>query len=82
MLVSIAVGYIKKINIGYFAIAFSYLIGAFLLGYTPRKIIGMWPTNFFSCCFRSASSTDSLAPTAPWMPSLCVLYTSRVAGPI
>lgn len=47
IVLSVALGYTKKINIGYLAIGFAYLIGAFLLNIPPGKIIGMWPTNFF-----------------------------------
>ena len=51
ILLSIGLGYYFKINIGYFAISFGYLIAAFVMGMTPRNIIGMWPTGYFFLLF-------------------------------
>ena len=49
--VSIALGYLRKINIGFFAIVFAYLIGSFGLNLAPRSIIAMWPIHFFFLLF-------------------------------
>jgi di/tricarboxylate transporter len=51
ILASVAIGYIKKINIGLLAIAFGYVIGVFALDLTPRNVIAMWPIHFFFLLF-------------------------------
>lgn len=43
ILVAVVIGYKTKINTGLVAMAFSYLIGAFLMGLKPKEIIGGWP---------------------------------------
>lgn len=40
ILVAVVIGYKTKINTGLVAMAFSYLIGAFLMGLKPKEIIG------------------------------------------
>lgn len=47
ILLSIAVGYKTKINIGFFAIVFAYLIGCFGLGLKSSEVIGFWPIKIF-----------------------------------
>lgn len=42
---SIALGYKTKINTGFFAIAFAYLIGCFGLNLKPSAIIRLWPVT-------------------------------------
>lgn len=44
---SIAVGFLKKINIGLFVLIFAYLIGVFAMGLTTNQVIAMWPTSLF-----------------------------------
>lgn len=39
IVVSIVLGYRLRLNIGLFAIAFSYLIGCFWLGMSPNEVI-------------------------------------------
>jgi len=51
ILAAIGLGYYFNINIGYFAIGFGYLIGAFVMGLSPRAIVSMWPTNYFFMLF-------------------------------
>lgn len=51
ILLSIAVGYVTKINIGLFAIAFAYLIGAFGLNLTASHVISFWPIKIFFIIF-------------------------------
>ncbi|ENN9212109.1 SLC13 family permease [Acinetobacter baumannii] len=45
--VSIGLGYKTKINIGFFTIAFAYLIGCFGMGHKPSEVIELWPVKFF-----------------------------------
>lgn len=45
--VSIGLGYKTKINIGFFAIAFAYLIGCFGMGLKPSEVIELWPVKIF-----------------------------------
>jgi len=45
IVVSIAVGYKLKINVGITAIAFAYIIGVFFMKEKVATIIGMWPTK-------------------------------------
>jgi di/tricarboxylate transporter len=47
IVLSIALGYLTKINIGFFAIVFAYLIGAFGLDLSTSDIIDMWPIQIF-----------------------------------
>ncbi|MFX5299796.1 SLC13 family permease [Acinetobacter baumannii] len=45
--VSIGLGYKTKINIGFFTIAFAYLIGGFGMGLKPSEVIELWPVKIF-----------------------------------
>ncbi len=45
--VSIGLGYKTKINIGFFTIAFAYLIGCFGIGLKPSEVIELWPVKIF-----------------------------------
>ena len=47
IVLSIALGYITKINIGFFAIVFAYFIGAFAMDLSTSDIIEMWPIKIF-----------------------------------
>lgn len=47
ILLSIALGYTTKINIGFFAIVFAYLIGCFGLGLSSSQVISFWPIKIF-----------------------------------
>lgn len=49
--VAIALGYITRINIGLFAIAFAYIIGCFVMGLKPGEIIELWPLKIFFVIF-------------------------------
>lgn len=51
IVLSIAIGYITKINIGLFAIGFAYLIGCFGLDLTAAQIITFWPIKIFFIIF-------------------------------
>ncbi|WP_213062979.1 SLC13 family permease, partial [Acinetobacter baumannii] len=44
---SIGLGYKTKINIGFFTIAFAYLIGCFGMGLKPSEVIELWPVKIF-----------------------------------
>lgn len=45
--VSIGLGYKTKINIGFFTIAFAYLIGCFGMSLKPSEVIELWPVKIF-----------------------------------
>ncbi|MGQ1303585.1 SLC13 family permease [Acinetobacter baumannii] len=45
--ISIGLGYKTKINIGFFTIAFAYLIGCFGMGLKPSEVIELWPVKIF-----------------------------------
>jgi len=47
----ILLGYITKSNIGLWAIAASYLLGAFVLEIKPSDIVEMWPIKIFLMLF-------------------------------
>lgn len=48
---SIALGYKTKINTGFFAMAFAYIIGAFFLDLKASEVIKMWPVTIFFVVF-------------------------------
>lgn len=48
---SIALGYITKINIGFFAMVGAYFIGCFGLGMKPAEVIELWPVKIFFIIF-------------------------------
>ena len=43
--VAVIIGYKTGFNTGFFAIVFAYLIGGFVMGMTPKDIIGGWPVS-------------------------------------
>lgn len=49
--VSIGLGYVTKINIGFFTIIFAYMIGCFGMGLKPAEIIELWPVKIFFIIF-------------------------------
>jgi len=51
ILLVILLGYITKTNIGLWAIAAAYVLGAFVFGIKPRDIINMWPIKIFLMLF-------------------------------
>ncbi|MCG1013167.1 SLC13 family permease [Tepidanaerobacter sp. GT38] len=51
IVLSIALGFKTKINIGFFAMAFSYIIGCFMLNLKTSEIINMWPLSVFFVIF-------------------------------
>jgi di/tricarboxylate transporter len=48
---SIALGYKTKINTGFFAMGFAYLIGCFALGMKANSVIATWPVKIFFIVF-------------------------------
>ena len=63
IIISIALGYKTKINTGFFAIAFAYLIGCFILDLSPSQVISMWPIKIFYvilsvCLFYNFAMTN------------------------
>ncbi len=51
IVISIALGYRTKINTGFFAIAFAYIIGCFILDLKAPDVVKMWPINIFFVIF-------------------------------
>ena len=51
IIISIVLGYKTKINIGFFAIVFSYLIGCFVMGLKTSEVIELWPIKIFFIIF-------------------------------
>ncbi|HEH5155882.1 TPA: SLC13 family permease [Campylobacter coli] len=51
ILLAIVLGYITKINVGLFAMVFSYIIGAFFMDLEVKKIIAFWPISIFFVIF-------------------------------
>ncbi|GAE68786.1 membrane protein [Cutibacterium acnes JCM 18909] len=49
--ISIAIGRVRKINIGLVAIPFAYIIGAFFMHMKPSAVIDLWPTHIFFVIF-------------------------------
>jgi len=47
IVISIALGYRTKINTGFFAIAFAYIIGCFVLDLKATDVVKMWPISIF-----------------------------------
>ena len=44
---SIGIGYVTKKNIGFIALAFSYILGVFVFKQSAGTILGLWPTGLF-----------------------------------
>lgn len=51
IVLSVVLGYVTKINIGLFAIAFAYVLGCFGMGLSPSDVIMMWPLKIFFIIF-------------------------------
>lgn len=51
IVVSIALGYKTKINTGFFAMGFAYIIGCFMLDLKASQVIAMWPIKIFYVIF-------------------------------
>jgi len=51
IILSIALGYKTKINTGFFAMAFAYLIGSFILGMKAKYVVDAWPIKIFFIIF-------------------------------
>jgi len=47
IVVSIALGFRFKINVGWLALAFAFLLGVFGYGLSANAVIAMWPTKLF-----------------------------------
>ncbi|NDV53576.1 MULTISPECIES: SLC13 family permease [unclassified Salipiger] len=94
IVLAIILGYKTRINIGLFAIAFAYLIGAFLMGLKPSEIIAMWPLKIFFvifsvCLFYSFAMVNGTLEKlaghllyacrgAPWLLPYAVFMTATV----
>ena len=78
--IAVIIGYKTGFNTGFFAIVFAYLIGAFLLGMTPKEIISEWPVSTMfvifsvSLFYNFALANGTLEKTARWL-----LYAFRKA---
>lgn len=51
IMASIALGYKTKINTGFFAMGFAYIIGCFILDLKAAQVISMWPIKIFYVIF-------------------------------
>lgn len=51
IVISIFLGYKLKINTGFFAMAFAYIIGCYILNLKPTEVISMWPIRIFYTIF-------------------------------
>ena len=51
IILSIAIGYVTRLNIGIFAIIFAYIIGAFFMDLKPKDIVSFWPVSIFFVIF-------------------------------
>ena len=49
--IAIVLGYKTKINIGFFAIMFAYLLGCFGMGMKTSEVIELWPIKIFFIIF-------------------------------
>ncbi|PJC86747.1 C4-dicarboxylate ABC transporter [Vibrio sp. HA2012] len=49
--ISIALGYRTKINVGFFAMGFAYIIGCFMLDMSASAVIKTWPIKIFFIIF-------------------------------
>ena len=47
ILASIILGYVTKVNVGFYALGFAYIIGCFVMGLKPKAVIAMWPMDIF-----------------------------------
>lgn len=71
--IAVIIGYKTGFNTGFFAIVFAYLIGAFLLGMTPKEIISGWPVSTMfvifsvSLFYNFALANGTLEKTARWL---------------
>ena len=71
--VAVIIGYKTGFNTGFFAIVFAYLIGGFVMGMTPKDIIGGWPVSTMfvifsvSLFYNFALSNGTLEKTARYL---------------
>ena len=71
--IAVIIGYKTGFNTGFFAIVFAYLIGAFLLGMTPKEIVSGWPVSTMfvifsvSLFYNFALANGTLEKTARWL---------------
>ncbi|WP_417803484.1 SLC13 family permease [Thalassospira lucentensis] len=94
ILLAIFLGYITRINIGLFAIAFAYILGCFVMGLSPKEVIAMWPLKIFFvifsvCLFYSFAMVNGtleklaghllyFCRNAPWLLPFAVFLTATV----
>ncbi|MDD3253749.1 MAG: SLC13 family permease [Lachnospiraceae bacterium] len=77
IIISIALGYKTKINTGFFAIVFAYLIGCFAMGMKTKEVIGGWPVSTMfvilavSLFYNFALVNGTLEKTARYLLYFC-----------
>lgn len=78
IIISIFLGYKLKINTGFFAIGFAYILGCFILNLKPAEVIGMWPVRIFFTIF-SVSLFYNFAMVNGTLEKLSqhLIYTTR-----
>ncbi|MBT9386299.1 SLC13 family permease [Pseudooceanicola sp. CBS1P-1] len=91
---AIVLGYLTRINIGLFAIAFAYIIGSFVMGMKPSEVIAMWPLKIFFvifsvCLFYSFAMVNGtleklaghllyLCRGMPWLLPYAIFLTATI----
>ena len=76
---AIAIGYIRKVNIGVVSIAIAFIVGYFLVGMKPAEIIGGWPLKLFFVLL-GMTFLFSIASTNGTLPLLARKLTHLVGG--
>lgn len=80
IIISIALGYKTKINTGFFAMAFAYLIGCFAMGMKTKDVIATWPVSTMfvilavSLFYNFALVNGTLEKTARYLLFACRKY--------
>lgn len=75
--ISVAIGYKTKINTGFFAIVFAYLIGCFAMGMKAKEVISGWPVSTMfvifsvSLFYNFALVNGTLEKTARYLLYAC-----------
>lgn len=51
LILALCLGYMFKVNVGYFALSFAFINGVFVYGLSVKKVAGMWPIYLFLMLF-------------------------------
>ena len=78
LVAALCLGFLFKVNIGYFALTFAFMNGVFAYGLSIRKVAGMWPIYLFlmlfivTTCYGFAISNGTLVKVAE-----TIIYKNR-----